>query len=322
MRVLIADDDDVLRRILQVRLTRWGYEIVEARDGLEAYRILDGSEAPKLAILDWIMPGMDGVEVCKEIRQRENHPYTYLLLLTSKHRKEDLIAGMEAGADDYIAKPFDPEELKLRLRAGRRILDLQAELLAARETLRYQATHDSLTGLLNRRAVLDALRNELERAGRQGSPLCLMLGDLDHFKDINDSFGHSIGDAVLTETAQRMRASLRVYDTVGRYGGEEFLFILPGCDSQNAMNQAKRLHACIANHPINLPRAAISCSISLGVVVKHNVMVEDLEFLIQAADAALYKAKRQGRNQVVLTSLSERSALPFPALAVAHPQAQ
>ncbi len=322
MRVLIADDDDVLRRILQVRLTRWGYDIVEARNGLEAYRILHASDAPKLAVLDWIMPGMDGVEVCKEIRQRENQPYTYLLLLTSKQRKEDLIAGMEAGADDYIAKPFDPEELKLRLRAGRRILDLQAELLSARETLRYQATHDSLTGLLNRSAVIDALRNELERAGRQDTPLCLMLGDLDHFKDINDSYGHFVGDVVLTEAAQRIRSSLRAYDTVGRYGGEEFLFILPGCDSQNAANQAKRLHACIANQPIHLPQATISFSISLGVVVKRNVSVEDLEYMIQAADSALYRAKRQGRNQVVLTSLSEQSSLPFPAIALVHPRAQ
>ena len=260
MKVLIADDDDVLRHILQTQLTKWGYDVVEARNGLEAWRLLHGNDAPKLAILDWIMPGMDGVEVCKEIRKREDHPYIYLLLLTAKHKKEDVIAGMEAGADDYIAKPFEPQELKVRLRAGRRILDLQAELLSARETLRYQATHDCLTGLLNRSATIEALRSELDRASRQGSPVCLMLGDIDHFKIVNDTYGHTVGDAVLCEAAQRMRSSLRTYDSVGRYGGEEFLFVLPGCDVQNARNQAERILAAITSQPIELPRVAIPIS--------------------------------------------------------------
>lgn len=228
MRVLIADDDDVMRHILEASLTKWGYETVVARNGLEAWRILQANDAPRLAILDWIMPGMDGLEVCREIRKAEDTPYIYLLLLTAKHKREDVIAGMDAGADDYISKPFDPQELKVRLRAGRRILDLQAELVAARESLRYQATHDGLTGLLNRSAVLDTLRNELERANRQSIPLCLMLADFDHFKAINDTYGHTIGDAVLCEAARRMRSSIRTYDCVGRYGGEEFVFILPG----------------------------------------------------------------------------------------------
>jgi two-component system, cell cycle response regulator len=316
MKVLIADDDDVLRHILQTQLTKWGYEVVEARNGLEAWRLLHGNDAPKLAVLDWIMPGMDGVEVCKEIRKREDHPYIYLLLLTAKHKKEDVIAGMEAGADDYIAKPFDPNELKVRLRAGRRILDLQAELLSARETLRYQATHDCLTGLLNRSATLEALRNELERASRQGSPLCLMIGDIDHFKNINDTYGHTIGDAVLCEAAQRMRSSLRTYDSVGRYGGEEFLFVLPGCDVQNARKQAERLLLGITNRPVELPRICISFTLSIGVVVKYNVLVEDLESLIQAADAALYQAKLQGRNRVVLSETSETLPKAVPTVAV------
>ena len=305
MKVLIADDDDVLRHILQSHLAKWGYDVLEAQNGLEAWRLLHGNEAPRLAVLDWIMPGMDGVEVCKEIRKREDHPYIYLLLLTAKQKKEDVIAGMEAGADDYIAKPFEPQELKVRLRAGRRILDLQAELLSARETLRYQATHDCLTGLLNRSATIEALRNELDRASRQGSPVCLMLGDIDHFKNINDTYGHAVGDAVLCEAAQRMRSSLRTYDSVGRYGGEEFLFVLPGCDVQNARNHAERLLAAITSHPVELPRVAISFTLSIGVVVKYNVSVDDLESLIQAADAALYTAKMHGRNRVVLSGSCE-----------------
>jgi two-component system, cell cycle response regulator len=303
MRILIADDDDVMRHILVASLTKWGYEVVVARNGFEAWRLLQGNDAPKLAILDWIMPGMDGVEVCREIRKREDMPYIYVLLLTAKHKKEDVIAGMEAGADDYIPKPFDPQELKVRLRAGRRILDLQAELLAARENLRYQATHDGLTGLLNRSAALDALRNELERANRQPSPLCLMLADFDHFKNINDTYGHSVGDAVLCEATRRMRSSVRAYDSVGRYGGEEFLFILPGCDCENALRQAERLKSCVTRETIELPRVTISFSMSMGGVITHHARVEDLDLLIQTADDALYRAKVQGRDRVVLTEI-------------------
>jgi diguanylate cyclase (GGDEF)-like protein len=321
MRVLIADDDDVLRHILESTLTKWGYEIAVARNGLEAWRLLQVNDAPRLAILDWIMPGMDGVELCREIRKWEDRPYIYILLLTAKHRKEDVIAGMEAGADDYIFKPFDPQELKVRLRAGRRILDLQAELLSARETLRYQATHDGMTGLLNRTAALDTLRNELERANRQNVPLCLMLADFDHFKDINDSHGHTIGDAVLCEAARRMRSAVRKYDSVGRYGGEEFLFILPGCDSADARNQAERLQACVTNEPVLVPRGTISFTISIGVVVKYNVTVGDLDALIQTADAALYEAKLAGRNRVVVSGTSAPVLKAAPTLSLLEPRA-
>jgi diguanylate cyclase (GGDEF)-like protein len=320
MKVLIADDDDVLRHILEATLMKWGYEAIIARNGLEAWRILQEDDAPKLAILDWIMPGMDGPALCREIRKLEDRPYIYVLLLTSKHRKEDVIAGLEAGADDYISKPFDPHELKVRLRAGRRILDLQAELLAARESLHYQATHDGLTGLLNRSAALQALRNELERAARQGTPMCLMLVDFDHFKDINDTYGHAAGDAVLWEAARRMRTSVRTYDYVGRFGGEEFLFILPGCDTENARNQAERLKTFITSQPVKLPSLAISFTISIGTVVKYNPVLEDLDSLVQAADAALYEAKVRGRNRVVVSESSDflLKSLPAPALANLH----
>ena len=321
MKVLIADDDDVLRHILLSHLTKWGYDVTEARNGLEAWRLLHGNDAPSLAVLDWIMPGMDGIEVCREIRKREDRPYTYLLLLTAKQTKEDVIAGMDAGADDYIPKPFEPQELKVRLRAGQRILDLQAELLSARESLRYQATHDCLTGLLNRSATLEALRNELDRASRQGSPVCLMLGDIDHFKNINDTYGHAVGDAVLCEAAQRMRSSLRTYDSVGRYGGEEFLFVLPGCDVQNARNQGERLLTAITSRPVELPRVAVSFTLSIGIVVKYSVSVDDLESLIQAADSALYTAKAHGRNRVVLSGTTEPQVKTIQAVAAFQPRA-
>lgn len=301
MKVLIADDDEVLRHILQSTLARWGYEVVTCRNGVEAWRLLQSDEAPKMAILDWIMPGMDGIEVCREIRRRVTEPYVYLLLLTAKVRKEDVVTGMEAGADDYLAKPFDPEELKVRLRAGKRILDLQAALVEARERLRYQATHDSLTGLLNRPAIIDALKNELERASRQDSALTLIMADIDHFKEINDSHGHAVGDAVLAEAARRMRAAIRAYDTVGRYGGEEFLFIMPGCGAADASIQTDRLRQAITESPIELPRLSVSFTISMGCVTQEDGMLKDVDELIQEADSALYQAKSLGRNRVVLS---------------------
>jgi diguanylate cyclase (GGDEF)-like protein len=302
MKVLIADDDDVMRHILDTTLSKWGYEVETVRNGLEAWQLLQSADAPKLAILDWIMPGMDGVEICQAIRKFEDRPYIYVILLTAKHRKEDVIAGMDAGADDYLSKPFVPQELKVRLRAGQRILDLQAELLSAKESLRYQATHDGLTGLLNRTAALDVLKTELERANRQSLPLCLLLADLDHFKNINDTYGHSIGDAVLCEAARRMRSSVRTYDSVGRYGGEEFIFILPGCDAESAQKHAERLKSCVTSDPVELPNLSLSFTLSIGVVVTYHSSMEELDNIIQTADSALYEAKIKGRNRVVLSS--------------------
>jgi len=310
VKILIADDDDVLRHVLQATLSKWGYQVVIARNGLEAWRILQAEDAPKLAILDWIMPGMDGIEVCREIRKRVHEPYIYLILLTAKDRKKDVVAGMDSGADDYLAKPFDPDELKVRLRAGMRILDLQAELLAARERLQYQATHDSLTGLLNRAATLEALSLELERASRQGTPLSIVLADIDHFKQINDTHGHAVGDAVLCEAARRMKSSVRIYDSVGRYGGEEFLFILPGCDAASAVTQAERLRSAITDHPIELSRLTISFTLSMGLVVRLEGIPDDLDPLIQEADAALYRAKLRGRDRVVLSGADEAPLPP------------
>jgi diguanylate cyclase (GGDEF)-like protein len=300
VKILIADDDDVSRRVLQATLAKWGYDVVIACNGMEAWHMLLENNAPRLAILDWMMPGMDGIEVCREIRKLDDEPYVYILLLTAKARKKDIIAGLKAGADDYVTKPFDPQELRARLRAGRRVLDLQAELVAARESLRYQATHDSLTGLLNRGAILDTLRNELDTANRRGLPLSIVLADLDHFKTINDTHGHIVGDAVLYEAARRMKNSVRASDSIGRYGGEEFLFVLPGCDGSDATSQARRLQNSITQNSIELPRLSISLTISMGVVSKPNPKVEDLDQLIQAADEAMYDAKAQGRNRVVL----------------------
>ncbi|HLY61472.1 MAG TPA: response regulator [Terriglobia bacterium] len=171
MRILIAEDDPASRRLLQVMLQKWNFDVDVATNGAEAWQMLQSEAAPRIAILDWMMPEMDGIQVCQKIRELRAEPYTYVILLTARGQKEDVVEGIEAGADDYLSKPFDSGELKARLRSGMRILELQESLITSRDALRFQATHDSLTGLWNRGATLDALRRELSRADRQGSPV-------------------------------------------------------------------------------------------------------------------------------------------------------
>ena len=298
MKILIAEDETVSRRLLQNTLVKWGYEVVVCRDGQEAWEGLQTQDAPQLAILDWMMPKMDGLLVCKEIRKQSAEPYVYILLLTSKSQKEDLITGLEAGADDYLTKPFDAPELKAKLRAGMRILDLQTELINAREALRVQATQDPLTGLWNRGAILEALRREIARAKRERNSVAVVMADLDYFKRINDSYGHLAGDAVLREVANRMRSSIRPYDAIGRYGGEEFLILLPGCNIPGAATVAERLMTSIAGQPVDLAGEKLLITCSLGVASNSEAPEADADWLIRAADAALYQAKSAGRDRV------------------------
>ena len=303
MRVLIAEDDPVSRHILEAFLTKWGYEVVVAGDGREAWQVLQQDDAPKLAILDWMMPGMEGVQVCRRLRERADHPYVYVLMLTSRDRKQDLVEGIEAGADDYLIKPFDAHELRAHLHAGKRILDLQQELISARDALRVQATHDPLTGLWNHAAIFDILRRELERAQRQRTSLGIVMADLDHFKQINDTYGHPAGDAVLREATRRMQSAVRTYDSIGRYGGEEFLIVVPGADEARALQQAERLRASISKAPVEVdPSRTIPLTISLGVTATAEPEVSNLDSLLRAADLALYEAKRKGRNRVEMAS--------------------
>jgi diguanylate cyclase (GGDEF)-like protein len=298
VRILLADDDLITRTVQEDTLSSWGYEVVTAADGLEAWQILQQEDPPRLAILDWMMPGMDGVEVCREIRRRREEPYIYMLLLTTRAEKEDIIEGLDAGADDYLVKPFDPHELKVRLRAGRRIVDLQEELISARETLRTQATHDPLTGLLSRAALLEAVHGELTRVLRQQTELGIVLIDLDHFKSINDTYGHLVGDIVLREAARRMRQTVRPYDAVGRYGGEEFIVVLRGADLPGVYNQAERLRQHLERDPIQTTAGPIKVTASMGVVSSRQAPAKDADTLIRAADTALYRAKHAGRNRV------------------------
>lgn len=313
MRILVADDEPVSRRLIESMLRKWKYEVVLARDGKEAWRELHAQGAPRLALLDWMMPGMDGPEICRELRKGVAGNYTYIILVTARGSKIDVIEGLEAGADDYLTKPFYPEELHSRLRVGKRILELEDRLVSAREMLQFKASHDALTRLWNRGELLEILNRELARALRT-APLGLILADLDHFKQVNDTHGHQVGDEVLQEVARRMQASVRSYDTVGRYGGEEFLILVPGCGDSATRDNAERIRKEIAGRPIQTSAATVSVTLSLGSVSSATLREADSDGLLRAADAALYRAKKAGRNCVAMATPADASAAcPPPA---------
>jgi two-component system cell cycle response regulator len=297
MRILIAEDEPVQRRVLQSLLLKWGHDVVVATDGDQAWSVLTEPSPPDLAILDWMMPAMDGLRICKELRSIPGRPYTYILILTGRDHKEDLVETLEAGADDYLTKPFDARELKARLHSGKRLLDLQNQLLKANNALQIRASHDGLTGLLNREAVLEALSNEFARSRRDRKPVGLILADIDHFKNVNDTYGHAIGDVVLRHTAHAIRSVVRTYDAVGRCGGEEFLVVLPGCDIAAAKQKAEQIRLAVCATPIPISESGfVSVTLSLGVVSAGGT--ENSEEVLKSADEALYQAKREGRNRV------------------------
>lgn len=302
MKILIAEDDAAFRHLLQKLLSEWGYQVVAAQDGSEACQILLSEAAPKLAILDWKMPGMAGTQICRKVRAEHREPYIYIILLTAQRRDEDLVFGMEAGADDYILKPFKLQELRVRLRSGRRLIELQDELLAARAMLQAKASHDSLTGLVNREEILSMLDTVLAKSERDGGCVSAVMVDIDHFKKINDTFGHLTGDVVLRITAQKMHALMRPSDSIGRYGGEEFLIILAECCDACAVTFAQRVCASIGGDLQDTPEGMIPVTISLGIASSCGNKRLDAHSLLKAADAALYKAKERGRNRVEVAS--------------------
>jgi len=273
-------------------LDEWGFEFRAVADGAEAWNLLQEQEAdaPQLILLDWMLPGLDGLELCRRIRTLSSGgTYFYTVMLTAKDKKQDLLTAMAAGADDYLAKPVDPSELKARVLVGRRILELQ-------RSLRFAATHDFLTRLLNRAEVLAGLRRELARSERTGHPVAVIMGDLDHFKQINDSHGHPVGDEVLKNVALRLRSELRPYDLAGRYGGEEFLLILPTCNLTAAARRAEQLRLSISKDPINTHSGILPVTVSMGVTVSSAEAQFSVQELLQQADHALYRAKEKGRN--------------------------
>jgi diguanylate cyclase (GGDEF)-like protein len=295
LKILIADDDALSLLYLQDALQDWGYEVQATADGKSACDILQRPDAPLLAIVDGMMPGMNGIDVCRRIRETVKDRYIYLIMLTSRSETEFVVAAMNAGADDFITKPFNADELQVRVRAGRRISDLE-------QKLRMKASNDALTGLFNRGAVIEILEKELVRHRREQSPMSLIFADLDHFKRINDQHGHLAGDAVLREVSRRAGAVLRPYDSLGRYGGEELMIVLPACDLDGAAEVAERVRSVVADTPIATDFGPIASSLSIGISVAGKGMNISSNGLIQLADNALYEAKQNGRNRIELAA--------------------
>ena len=312
MRILIADDEAMSRLLLQKTLERAGYEVIAVENGRQAAEQICKLDGPRLALLDWVMPELDGPGVCNEVRKRKEQSYVYMVLLTSKEAKEDVVAGLESGADDYLTKPFDAEELKARLRTGVRILGLEDRLVEAREEMRFKASHDALTTLWNRGVILELLGRELSRSHRENATTVILLCDIDHFKSVNDSFGHLVGDEVLRETAKRLLASVRSYDFVGRYGGEEFLVVLNNCDPAFALARAEEIRKTIALRPVQTSTGPVLVMMSLGLLLSHEWGTRTVEELLHEADTALYAAKRAGRNCVKIASPNAAAGVPDP----------
>jgi len=296
MKILVADDDPVSRKAIEGCLADAGYEVTVAVNGAEALEMISKPESPRLMVLDRTMPHVDGVDVCRAIRKKALEPDVYIILLTGQGEREDIVEGFEAGADDYMTKPFDIAELKARVRTGARILERQVELIAARAQLRAGAMYDSLTGLLNRAAFFDIFKKEVSRAERYETPLALIAADLDHFKETNDRYGQPAGDLILAEAARRLRTSLRVSDSIGRYDGDEFVIVAPGCTANSAALLAERFRLIIATQPLVLEPEEIHVTMSFGVAGTTDL--KNADDLLRAADEALHRAKHSGRNRV------------------------
>ena len=296
MKVLIADDDRTSRTLLAAMVAKWGYDPLVTEDGGEAWNALQQPGHPRLVLLDWNMPVLDGLDVCRRLRALGSPDPPYVILLTGRTEKGDIVHGLEAGANDYVAKPYNHEELQARLQVGKRTLALQAHLLAVQEQLAALAARDPLTGILNRRTILERLAEELSRATRQGGGLTVGMCDVDHFKPVNDTYGHQAGDDVLRGFTASVQAQLRKYDSVGRYGGDEFLVIAPGVRDAGDVGLFERLCARISRVALPTTRGAVSITISVGVASADRS--SNVDTLLAAADAALYRAKAEGRNRV------------------------
>lgn len=312
--ILLAEDDPVTRMLMTRFLKKAGYEVDAVADGTEALEHMTRHYYP-LLVTDWEMPEMDGIELCKAVRNLQLDGYVYALLLTARNAKEHIIAGLEAGADDYLVKPVHEPELIARLNTGRRLLALEHSLRAANERNRILSITDPLTGAFNRRYMMQQLPRELERCRRYGNPLSVVMCDIDHFKQVNDLKGHSAGDDVLQQFVARMQRSIRANsDWVARLGGEEFLIVLPETGHQGAMFVAEKIRAIMTATPFVTREGDVAATSSFGVASTESHgpdLTLKSETLIRAADQCLYKSKQSGRDRA--TGVEIPTLLAHPA---------
>lgn len=320
LRVLVADDSAFVRSLLVDYLSRGNYEIATAADGAQALQIIQ-SEGIQLVVTDWVMPKMDGLELCRAIRSLESLEFAFVIILTANAKHAQLLEAFDAGADDFLTKPVDSEELLARLYVGERIVRLErtrreqnlalhkanAEMAVLNQQLEIMATTDELTGLTNRRCALEKLAAAWTQASRYRHPLSCIALDIDFFKKFNDTYGHAVGDLVLRETAQVLRRNARSADTVCRIGGEEFVVLCPHCDLQDVERGAQRLREAVQAHAIDCQGKPLSITVSVGIAQMQADMLGP-DDLLKAADDALYRAKEAGRNCVRVAPMQPQPA--------------
>jgi|HubBroStandDraft_6_1064221.scaffolds.fasta_scaffold37445_3 diguanylate cyclase (GGDEF)-like protein len=302
-KVLIADDSRVYRKLVEHSLADEGYALLFAETGREAMALFSEHQ-PSIVITDWMMPDLSGIELCEHIRKQSRQPYTYLIILTGNTEKDNLVAGLAAGADDYLTKPFHRGELLARVGVGRRIIELHRELEAKNLLLEELALTDPLTGLPNRRAIDDWANRQLSGAQRYGFSFLVVLADLDHFKAVNDTYGHEAGDSVLRKFSEILKANSRRSDMCGRIGGEEFLLILTHTTQENAKGVIERIRRQLETTKFDFGGGSLTVTASFGLAGFEGAQPADFNRLVIQADAALYSAKRTGRNRMEIAAPS------------------
>ena len=295
--VLVVDDSQVQRKLVERALSTEPFSLVFAGDGTEAMKAYE-QRCPCLVITDWMLPDFSGLELCQRIRSDSSRPYTYIIVMTSNSDKSNVVQGLRAGADDYVTKPFDPAELLARVGVGRRIIDLNRDLAIKSQKLEEAARTDSLTGLPNRRAIEEWGERQLRGAVRHGFPLWVVLGDIDNFKRINDTFGHDAGDIVLKTFGEVLRNSTRASDICGRLGGDEFVLVVSHVESEHIEETVNRLREQFAALSFPLKGQSVKVTASFGVAGTINREVREFPSLLSQADQMLYESKRSGRNRV------------------------
>ena len=299
--ILVVDDEPVSRNILEKFLHKAGYQVVAAENGLEALQVLKDNFIP-IVITDWMMPEMDGLELCKAIRKTNFPGYIFSILITSRDSKEDIVAGLESGADEYLTKPFNNAELRARLYTAERILKLEKSLKKANEEIRQLSITDPLTNCFNRGYLNQRLPHEISRSRRYSRPLSIIMCDIDHFKKINDAYGHQVGDEILKKLVESIKSEIRVgVDWIARYGGEEFIIVVPETNLEGAEVLAERLRQTVSKEIVKAEKKNLSITASFGVTCfdcsKHSDKTYS-ETMIKEADSSLYQAKNEGRNRV------------------------
>jgi two-component system, cell cycle response regulator len=303
MKVLLAEDEAIARLKMERLLSKWGYEVVSAKDGAAAWAILRSPDSPSLAILDWMMPKLDGVAVCRVARKRTGQPYTYIIMVTSRGGQEDAYAGIEAGVDDYLVKPVDPEYLRSRLTIAHKVLDLHEQLWIARDQLRVAGAIDDVSGLLDRDTIMTTLERELQRTRRAGTPVGVVMAEVDHFRTISETQGRPGAGAALAEVGRRLRTALRDSDSAGRLDAAEFLVVAPGCDPAQTVQLAERLRRCVSAGPIRVEfpeqePVELSVTMSLGTFGAQRDADTDITAMLSDLQKAVQQAKRDGFDRV------------------------